>query len=62
MPRMRGGIRKLGHPWRRFPKAAWTLTSGLVALVLTLAGANAYILLREQGNATSSTSCSSVAP
>lgn len=49
---MRGALRKLGHPWRRFPRIAWTLTSGFVAVVLVVVGANAYILLREQGNST----------
>src|SRR6185312_11993197 len=52
-PRMRRVLRKLGHPWRRFPRTAWTLTSGAIALVLIVVGANAYILLREDGNATS---------
>jgi vancomycin permeability regulator SanA len=43
----------LGYPWRRFPKTAWVLTSGFVAVMLIVVGANAYILLREDGNSTS---------
>ncbi|HEY1854088.1 MAG TPA: ElyC/SanA/YdcF family protein [Solirubrobacterales bacterium] len=50
---MRRVLRKLGYPWRRFPKTAWTLTAGIAALVLLVVGANAYILLREDGNSTS---------
>jgi SanA protein len=50
---MRRGIRKLAWPWRRFPRSAWTLTTGAVALVLLVVGSNAYILLREEGNSTS---------
>lgn len=50
---MRRVIRRFGYPWRRFPKTAWTLTSGLVGLVLLVAGANAFILLTEDGKATS---------
>lgn len=50
---MRRVLRQLGYPWRRFPRTSWTLTSGFVALVLLVVGANAYILLREGGKATS---------
>jgi SanA protein len=50
---MRRGILKLAWPWRRFPRAAWALTVGAVALVLVVVVANAYILLREEGNSTS---------
>jgi SanA protein len=50
---MRRGLRKLAWPWRRFPKTAWTLTSGFVAVILLVVGANAYILLREDGSSTS---------
>jgi len=50
---MRRGFLKLAWPWRRFPRTSWTLTSGFVAVVLLVIGANAYILLREDGNATS---------
>jgi SanA protein len=49
---MRRAFLKLAWPWRRFPRTAWTLTSGAVALVLVMVGANGYILLREQGNST----------
>jgi SanA protein len=50
---MRRVLRKLGYPWRRFPRTCWTLTAGFVAMVLVVGGTNAYILLREEGNATS---------
>ncbi len=45
-------FRKLTWPWRRFPKTVGALT-GLVALVcLVVVGANAYILLTTEGEAT----------
>ncbi len=47
------GFLKLAWPWRRFPRTAWTVTSGFVGLVLLVVGSNGYILLREQGNSTS---------
>jgi SanA protein len=50
---MRRAFLKLAWPWRRFPKTAWTLSSGFVAIVLVVVGANAYILVREDGNSTS---------
>jgi SanA protein len=50
---MRRAFLKLAWPWRRFPKTAWALTSGFVAVVLIVVLANAYILLREDGNSTS---------
>jgi SanA protein len=54
---MGGAIRKvlrtLAWPWRRFPRTAGALTGLVVLGVLAVVGSNAYILLKEDGNATS---------
>ena len=50
---MRRALRTLSHPFRRWPKTTG-FVGGLAALVvLVIGGSNAYILLREEGDATS---------
>jgi SanA protein len=50
---MRNVFRKLTWPWRRFPRTAGLLTGLGVLLCLLVVGANAYILLSTDGEATS---------
>ena len=50
---MRRGILKLAYPWRRWAKTSWTATAVVALVVIVVVGANGYILLRENGNATS---------
>ena len=50
---MRNVFRKLTWPWRRFPKTVGAVTGLFALLCLVIVGSNAYILLKEDGKATS---------
>jgi SanA protein len=49
---MRGLMRKLTYPVRRWPRLSKAAIAGGTLIVLAIAGANAYILLRTDGEAT----------
>ena len=48
---MRGPVRALGYPLRRWPRLTKVAIGGAVALLLAVVGANAYILLSTSGEA-----------
>jgi SanA protein len=50
---MRRGLRTLAYPFRRWPKTTGFVGGLVLLVVLVVGGSNAYILLREEGNATS---------
>jgi SanA protein len=49
---MRGLCRKLTYPVRRRPRLFWGSVAGCVTVVFAIVGANAYILLSTEGEAT----------
>jgi SanA protein len=49
---MRGLGRKLTYPARRWPRLCAAALAGSAAIVLTIVGANAYVLLSTEGEAT----------
>jgi SanA protein len=51
---MRGPLRKLTYPVRRWPRLIKAVVAGGAAIVLAIGGANAYIMLTTDGEATAS--------